>query len=211
MVAADRDHGSAGQRLAVPFEPVTHDGIPLRHRAVRKPDQAAVWLVATVDQQTEVEVEGDQDTRPSCRELEDGGVARVRSPTAAIDRIVPTGADPLRQAAARAPVDEEAHGSADSDLVERFPGDFRVRMGQAGVDVLGLERRVVLEDLRGGDTLASRLSTNSTEMRIRRMIGLPPKMSGLEVMRSRSPGSTMTGGESPPRNGKVAGIVALAT
>jgi hypothetical protein len=64
--------------------------------------------------------------------------------------------------------------------------DDRAGVGQTGPNIVNLQVGVIVEDGFPCLSLVRRLRINSTEIRMPRIIGLPPKMSGLAVTRESS-------------------------
>ena len=61
-----------------------------------------------------------------------------------------------------------------------------MRVRRTGANILGLKLGIVLQNCLGVHPWLNRLSTSSTEMRMSRTMGLPPKMSGRAVIRDSS-------------------------
>src|SRR5829696_3019577 len=72
------------------------------------------------------------------------------------------------------------------DGVELIVCDYGMSISKTGPEVIGFQIRVVRED-----GLRSLPLSKQTEMRMPRMMGLPPKISGFTVMRVRSVSSIM--------------------
>jgi hypothetical protein len=104
-------------------------------------------------------------------------------------------AQPLRKAPASAAVDEKAYPSADFDGVKSVVRDDGMGVREARLDIGARQARIVGQDVFHGFACASRLRISSTEILIPRMIGLPPKMAGSEVMCESSSRSFMFPGQ----------------
>lgn len=90
-----------------------------------------------------------------------------------------------------AAIDQEAQ-SVDPNGVELVLGDDGMGIGEAGADVFGLEIGESSRIASAVSPCAKRLRISSTEMRMPRMIGLPPKIFGLAVSRLSKASSCMS-------------------
>lgn len=144
---AHSDHRPRGKGVGVPLDQVTHDRDALGRRAIGQPYDAAVWSLLRKDQETKVLVDRDQDAVFGEGALQDRCVTRIHLPLAGVRDVMTAFDEPSRESRPGASVDEEAHGSPDLDVIERIVGDDGVGIGEACVNVLGLERRVVLDEV----------------------------------------------------------------
>lgn len=76
---------------------------------VREPDKTVVRQLLDEDEFPEILVHGHHDAAFARRSFQENPIARVRSPLAGFNDVVPLFPQPVRQAPARASVHEELH------------------------------------------------------------------------------------------------------
>ena len=97
-----------------------HKADPFRCRNVRQPDEAGVWRTCG-DKSTEVLVHRNQDSAFLRRPGQDHGVARIGTPIDRLRHVVALIAQPARQLAAGASIDQEPQAGTTSIASSRSP------------------------------------------------------------------------------------------
>lgn len=98
------------------------------------------------NQDAEVGIDRNQDPVVIDRPLQNCSITRVVTQLGSLDGVVPLIPQPLRQARARAAVDEKAHPSADFDGVKGVVRDDRAGIRKACLDIGARQARVVDQD-----------------------------------------------------------------
>jgi hypothetical protein len=106
-----------------------------------------------------------------------GGVPGIRREFPRFADVVASVAQTTVRAAARRSGRREILPLRDSHSVDSVVCDHRMRVRKAGADVRELQFGVIIEEALDGFALRKQALDQLTEMRMPRMIGLPPKRS----------------------------------
>lgn len=107
--AFDGDHGAGHQLLRVAFKKLCDDLDPPGCWNVRKSDEAGMLQASRIDKKTKIRIDRDEHAPIRFRSFEDRLVAGVGAETAYFLGVMPLTAQPLREPATRAAVNQEPH------------------------------------------------------------------------------------------------------